>query len=180
MGRTQVIDIIEVFNMSRKFGKQNMPSDPKELLYRKFIRDEATGCWNWNGALRADGYGAYASVALLGRRGVIPASRASWMIHNGQPPVGLLVCHTCDNRLCVNPDHLFLGTPKQNSEDMVAKRRMYGGERHWKAKLTREDAEQVRSLRASGWKIKPIAEKFGVTTSAIDGVLSGVNWRPCA
>lgn len=165
--------------MARKFGKQNMPLDPRELLYRKFIPDIETGCWNWNGSVRKDGYGQFQCIALLGRKSGISASRASWIIHHGTPPEGIMVCHHCDNRLCVNPDHLFLGTAKANSEDMVSKGRMYGGERHWKAKLTRADAEEARALRASGWKIKPIAEKFGVTTSAIDGVLSEANWRPC-
>ena len=157
-----------------------MPRDPKELLYEKFDRDETTGCWNWNGCLRWDGYGQYSCVALLGRKVGMPASRASWIIHKGMPPENLFVCHTCDNRRCVNPDHLFLGTAKQNSEDAVAKKRVYGGERHWKAKLTRSDAEEARTLRKDGWKIKSIADKFGVTTSAIDGILSGANWRPCA
>lgn len=163
--------------MSRRFGKQNLPRDPRELLCNKMEIDKATNCWNWTGSLRWDGYGQFQAVALTGKRAGMPASRASWMIHRGDIPAGMLVCHHCDNRRCVNPDHLFLGTPRDNSQDMVAKNRSYQGRRHWKAKLDEAKVVQIRQLRSQGLKIRVIAERYGVTTSAIDGVLSGANWR---
>lgn len=162
----------------RKFGLQNLPLDPREYLYSKFTIDENTQCWNWSGSLRWDGYGAFSAKNLTGKKETMPASRASWFIHFGKLPSTVLVCHSCDNRACVNPSHLFCGPAKANSEDMVSKNRMYGGTRHWKAKLDEQKVFEIRWLRAMGEKIAVLAERYGVTTSAIDGVLSGANWRP--
>lgn len=167
-----------LYNHMRKFGSQNYPQDPKSILYRKIAIDDETGCWNWTGAKRPKGYGQFTSVALFGRKFGMAASRASWIIHNGPIADDILVCHKCDNPSCVNPSHLFLGTAGDNSRDMVEKGRSYKGERHWKSKLSADKAFEIRWLRASGWKIKAIAEKYGVTTSGIDMILAGVNWRP--
>lgn len=82
--------------------------------------DKTDGCWNWNAAIRGrSGYGAF---KFNGK--TIDAHRVSWMIYNGDIPNGLLVCHKCDNKLCVNPNHLFLGTYSDNTKDAYIKGRI--------------------------------------------------------
>jgi len=85
---------------------------------QKFIPEPNSGCFLWLGGVSDRGYGR---VRLFGKTAV--ASRASWILYRGAIPVGSHVLHRCDNPLCVNPDHLFLGTPQDNTDDMLAKGR---------------------------------------------------------
>lgn len=87
---------------------------------RFWMRVEKTAnCWLWLGRVSSDGYGAFSSQCLTRRR----AHRYSWILHNGEVSNGLCVLHRCDNRICVRPDHLFLGTNRDNVADMIAKGR---------------------------------------------------------
>lgn len=132
------------------------------------------GCWNWTAATRSTGYGC---MKVNGR--LISAHRLSFVLHFGEVPEGQIVCHRCDNRLCVRPDHLFAGTPHANVADMDAKgRRMQPrGEKSGSAKLTEADIVQFFALRKSGHSNRRIAAMFGVDSSTVNCVFTGRSWR---
>lgn len=93
--------------------------DKKDILrfWKKVQKTET--CWNWIAGSRGNGYGC-----LKYKRKTIDAHRFSWMIHFGTIPSDKVICHQCDNRSCINPNHLFLGSYKENMEDAVRKHRL--------------------------------------------------------
>jgi hypothetical protein len=105
------------------------------------------------------------------------AHRLSYEIHNGEIPKGMLVCHTCDNRKCVNPSHLFLGTHLENSQDMVKKQRNCKGENTHSHKLTNEDVEKIRSLRNQGKFYRELSEIFNVSKSVVRKICLKLSWK---
>jgi hypothetical protein len=136
-------------------------------------RPGENGCIEWTGSLR-DGYG---QLHLRRLSAVITAHRISWMRHFGPIPDGMFVCHKCDNRKCVNPEHLFLGSAADNSADMVAKGRSKGCPRHGssnpRAKLLPVEVDAIRLSTAS---YRELSKAFGISKSQIQRIKTGATW----
>lgn len=132
-------------------------------------------CWRWTGAmLGRDGYGGF-SVARGKPRGQQPpkyAHRVAYELMHGPILVGMSVCHRCDNPICVNPSHLFLGTQADNMRDAAAKGRLHV-ERPRGQKLTTVQLIEVDALYAAGWSQVRIATHFGVSETWVSLYLHG-------
>lgn len=139
----------------------------------KYVIDPISGCWNWTAAKYYNGYGVFAM-----RRGENhTAHRAAWLIYMGTEPGKLDVCHHCDNRGCVNPSHLFLGTRQENMMDRVRKgrhpRKANKGEANGRAKLTDRD---VRAIKGMPGTHAHAARVFGISEFVISGIRKGRFW----
>lgn len=135
-------------------------------------------CWNWTGAVSDTGYGK----ACIGHQKTMNAHKLAYLLTFGDIPEGLFVCHICDNRACVNPNHLFLGTPKDNIRDMVSKGRgryiSKPGESNPAAKINRGIAEDIRSkYQAGGITMKAIGVQYGITGAQVRHIVRGIHWR---
>lgn len=135
--------------------------------------DTAGPCWVWKGCLSVYGYGY---VGFRGR--YYRAHRLFWELMKGKISLGLCVLHKCDNRSCVNPDHLFLGGRVDNNHDMWAKGRYVGskGEKNGNAKLTRKDVLKIRQL---SFKIssKKISEMFKISPTTVWKIRTSQRWQ---
>lgn len=130
-----------------------------ERFSAKYKVDPDTQCWNWTGSKTHDGYGIFRHK----KEGIL-AHRSSYLLHIGEIPDELCVCHHCDNPACVNPDHLFLGSHKENMNDRDQKGRCPSGEKSGVVKLT--DA-QVLEIKASTGTTRAVGEKYGVSNGHV-------------
>lgn len=138
----------------------NKPSLSRRF-FASFEKNASNGCWEWIGASRGTGYGAIQDGGRLRS-----AHRVSYELHHGPIPSGMCVCHVCDRPQCVNPEHLFLGTHKDNAWDKVNKGRANApwGKQHHACKLSEAD---ILVIRASHDKGIELSRRFGVCPSTI-------------
>lgn len=149
------------------------------LLTRENFRlhydiDHSTGCWNWNQAInRGTGYGVKRDAD-----GKTPnAHRAVHIMLHGPVGKGIEICHTCDNRSCVNPDHLFAGTKSDNMRDAVNKGRMAIGVKNSQARLSPSQVKAIRHMYRNGKYLqRELADLFNVTRENISRITTRYSW----
>ena len=144
----------------------------KARFMDKVSPEPNSGCWLWTGTMSSTGYGKLKVDGTM-----LPAHRISYSLFVGEIGEGKFICHTCDNRLCVNPDHLFCGTHDENMKDMVSKGRQSKenkfGSGNGRAKLTDADVIAIRK------SIEPqahLAQQYGVAKSLISMIKNRVRW----
>lgn len=151
----------------------------KDRLY--FRTKKTDSCWIYTGKSKVRDYGL---VWYYGK--VILAHRVSWMVHRGDIPKGLCVCHKCDNPPCVNPEHLFLGTYSDNAKDSYLKGRngftthpegLKRGKDNHQSKLTASKVKEIRRLSSDGYPQYLIGNIFGVSQSNISCIVLRKRWN---
>ena len=159
-----------------------MPLTIEERFWKQVRPREPDECWEWEGSVNGNGY-AQITHLREGHR----AHRVSWELHHGAIPRagtsyhGICVLHRCDNRRCVNPAHLFLGSQADNMADAARKGRVRNngakGAEHPRARLTDEDVRQIRRLLSDGVSKAAIARLFGVDRSTVSLIARRKTWR---
>lgn len=148
-----------------------MNNDPR-FWDRADLTAGPEGCWLWTGSVGSHGYG---DLRRAGGRHLL-AHRYAFELTHGRVPSGF-VCHSCDNRRCVNPAHLWEGTPADNSADCAAKDRSAHGERSYFAKLTADLVREIRARIANGEMQKDLAVEFGTHVNTIHYIKVRKTWR---
>lgn len=152
-------------------GRQARPL-AERFLEKVNVRSEKE-CWPWIGSIDTRGYG---SIGANGGKPLMRAHRVAYELAVGPIPHGLVVCHICDNRACVNPGHLFVGTQQENVNDMIHKgrRRSYAGEGSPRAKLS---VDQVMAIRLDQRRTQDIISAYQISKSTVYSIKRHETWR---
>jgi hypothetical protein len=157
--------------MTRQKIKRKVHPNRKEIIYKI----DSNGCWICTSHSKDDfGYPYYFFEGKL-----IRMSRYMYQKHKGTIPNNLIIRHTCDNSSCINPDHLTIGTKKDNMQDAVLRERNIRGERVHTNKLTEEQVREIKKLLQNKYRgyITDIAKMFNVTLECISSIKAGHNWK---
>jgi hypothetical protein len=148
--------------------------DVKSRFWNKVRIGNINECWNWQACVGKSGYGRF---NLNGRNATAP--RVAWELAFGKIPNELCVCHYCDNRLCCNPFHLFLGTVADNNQDMMLKGRFVPpiGSHHGRAKLSEQQVLDIRKAHQDGKSLCGLARQYGMSAVGIGDICKHKLWR---
>lgn len=150
---------------------------PLEQFERRYIPEPNSGCWLWLGPLHEGGYGVIGTPKKKGRPSYLSRKRAhvfSYETFVGRVPRGKFVLHHCDIRCCVNPEHLYVGTKKQNTADCIKRDRFQMGVRHAATSLTED---QVRAIRLDARVQHVVAAEYGVCQMTISNIRRRATWK---
>ncbi len=160
-----------------------MNSDHLSIVEDNFLARIRFGtkeqCWEWQGSLAKKGYGRisyYKSPNIYN----VPAHRLSYTYFIGPIPEGMQVLHHCDNRKCVNPRHLFLGTNLDNVKDKIAKGRQIRGTQIGRAKINEEAVRDIRERVANGESRRALAKVYGLGHTTVNCIVARMNWTHVA
>lgn len=154
---------------------ERMVGSLRERFWAKVSVGDPDVCWPWNASHDLKGYGQFGI-----RHGkMLPAHRVSWEFNIGPIPTGMHVLHSCDNRECVNPKHLRLGTHAENMRDVKIRGRAHRslGSDHPMHVLVERQIKEIRALVSSGLSRKDVARSYGVSVGTVHGVVSRKTWR---
>jgi len=162
-------------------GKKPRSTDEQIAVFKSRLARRENGCIEWTGAVGSHGYGVIAFSKPTRHR--VLTHRLAYSLEYGEITGGLFVCHKCDNKKCCNPEHLFLGTQRDNVMDAVKKGRNYkggaknpaSGYRHYMNKFKEGDKDKIKELHLAGVKGKDIAIMFGLAKSTISRAINERN-----
>jgi hypothetical protein len=170
---------LAAFNDTRFQWKNCTEEEKLEVVKKRFDKYviKKDGCWGWTGHLNKNGYPNFRfghdGKGFKERYG----HRISWLLYRGEIPEGKYLCHQCDNPVCTNPDHLFLASAKENSEDMVKKDRGNRGSRHGNSKLTESQVKEIRIKFFDGVMIKKIMQDYKIGRQTAHDIKYGNTWK---
>ena len=153
----------------RPYSRRNVAS--RDLIESMSIPEPNSGCWLWLGSSTPTPIGDYGRISISNTMWM--AHRLSYFVYKDDP-AELFVCHRCDNPICVNPDHLFLGTHQDNMDDMYAKRRHSHGSGRPASVL---NEALVQEILADSRSCEAVAEQYGVNFSVISRIRRGQAWK---
>ena len=164
----------EIDALREKYKRQNKYMTLLERFWFCVDAGSEDECWEWRGAKTDKGYG---NITIEGKS--VGAHRASWIIHYRYIPGELHVLHRCDNKSCVNPKHLFLGTNWDNVQDKTKKNRHYKGTDVWQSKLIEDDVRKIKNLYSTGnYSHRKLASIFGLQNHGTVGkIIRGDAWK---
>ena len=142
-----------------------------ERFWNYVDKRDSLDCWEWTGARQLGGYG---QIRIA--RKTFPVHRIAYELVKGVIPKGLLVCHHCDNKPCVNPSHLFLGTHWDNAHDALKKGRLAVGERIAQSKLSERDVLEIRRIAKLGIKRCVLGRMFKINESTVSKIVLRKRW----
>lgn len=168
---------VKCFASTRK-GKSSHKLTLEQLFFSNIQKTD--GCWLWSGCTNSKDPKFNYGILRFNRKKLY-SHRLSWVIHNGKEiPKGMEVCHECDTPLCCNPKHLFLGTHKENMQDMSKKGRtgITNGVDSPSNKLTESQVLEIRHIHSKGLAgYRKLSQQFGVDRTTIRSIILRLKWR---